>query len=191
MFLQAKHAIYSYNLWHRVYLLVLCDPQMVSYVTDIILWNHYQLSSAGYHTISLIGERTYQCAVQIQRSLNGDQQEACDKQMLLWAFGTYTGKHSKTLQEQSKTSLPFHIVKVNLYYIQRSFGMPVNIYHCAIVVEAHKQAWNKTVQHKRCQRKAGIMNTESSGICSCWCAVKIRLIFSPIKPQELDYSMLN
>lgn len=111
--------------------------------------------------------------------------------MLLWAFGTYTGKHSKTLQEQSKTSLPFHIVKVNLYYIQRSFGMPVNIYHCAIVVEAHKQAWNKTVQHKRCQRKAGIMNTESSGICSCWCAVKIRLIFSPIKPQELDYSMLN
>lgn len=45
-------------------------------------------------------------------------------------------------------------------------------------------------QHCGPQRKAGVICVESSDICSCWYAVKIRLI-SPKKPHELGAGMLN
>lgn len=96
------------------------------------------------------------------------------------------GRTLKCLEEDiPEAKFHFLIMEVELYCIRRL------CYDSKHTPETPRQAWNKSVQHKRCQRKAGVINIESSDICSSLCPMKTRLISSPEKPQKLDSSMLN
>lgn len=108
------------------------------------------------------------------------------------ALGSILEQHDDQLGDEPLKHLWYDIPEAKFHFLSVEVELQLDQktpwYDSKDTPESPRQAWNK---HKRCQRKAGVINIESSDICSSLCSMNTRLISSPEKPQTLDSSMTN